>query len=71
MDPKSRPNHQRYISVLRRMSPADRLNKSFELSAWTRDLFFAGLRERFPNRTESELRRMYVERILRCRNPNS
>lgn len=32
MDPKPRPNHRRYIEILRRMTPEQRLAKAFELS---------------------------------------
>lgn len=41
MDPKPRPNHAKYIEVLRSMTSEQRLNKAFELSDLTRQLFFA------------------------------
>jgi hypothetical protein len=70
MDPKPRPNHQKYLEVLRRMTPEQRLLKAFELSRMSRELFLAGLRKRFPDLTEEELRQVYLERITRCHNRN-
>lgn len=66
MDPKPRPNHQRYLQTLRRMTPEQRLLKAFELSAFARDLFLSGLRRRFPDASEEELRRIYLERLVQC-----
>ena len=48
------------------MSPEERLDKAFELSAWSRQLFMAGLRERFPDLDPDGLRNLYVERLLKC-----
>lgn len=36
VDPKPRPNNRMYVEILRRMSPAERLAKAFELSEFTR-----------------------------------
>jgi len=70
MDPKPRPNHRLYLEVLRRMTPGQRLQKAFELSAFTKRLFFDGLRQRFPHLTEDELKRKYLEQLARCHNQN-
>jgi hypothetical protein len=35
---KPRPNHQRYLEILRRMTPERRLLKSFELTEFLRQL---------------------------------
>jgi len=43
MDPKRRPNHQLYIEALRRLTPEERLLKTFELTELSRELFRAGL----------------------------
>ena len=48
------------------MSPEERISKAFELSAWSRQLFMAGLRERFPELGPEELRDLYVQRLLKC-----
>ena len=68
MDPKPQPNDQRYLEVLWAMSPAARLRKAFELTEMTRRLFRLGLRDRFPNLSEAELHRLYIERLHACHN---
>jgi len=60
---KAKPNHQVYIGVLRAMSAEDRLRKAFELSAFTRELLMTGLRRRYPDTPESELRAIYLGRL--------
>jgi hypothetical protein len=70
MNPKTCPNHKLYIQILRRMSPESRLLKSFELTQFARDLFLHGLRKRFPDLSEIELRKLYLERIDKCHNRN-
>jgi len=70
MDIKKRPNHKLYIQVLRHMSPEARLMKAFELTEFSRELFLIGLRKRFPNLTEDELKRLYLERLDKCHNRN-
>lgn len=68
MDPKPRPNHQLYLEALRRMTPEQRLLKVFELTELSRELFRAGLRQRFPEASEAELQRIYLERLEKCHN---
>ena len=70
MDHKTRPNHAAYLQVLRGMSDEQKLNKAFELSAMTKELFLTGLRERFPAATEDQIRRLYLERVRLCHNRN-
>ena len=70
MDPNPRPNHQTYLEVLRRMTPEQRLLKAFELSRMSRQMFLAGLRKRFPDLSDEELRRLYLKRIAKCHNRN-
>jgi len=67
---KPRPNHGTYLRVLRRMTPEARLRKAFELSAFARALFRAGLRHRFPDRSAAQLRDLEVARLERCHNRN-
>lgn len=71
MDPKPHPNRTRYIETLRRMTPEQRLMKALELSEMSRELTRAGLRERFPNASEDEIQRLFLERLERCRSRNS
>jgi Rv0078B-related antitoxin len=68
MDPKPRPNHQLYLDALRRLTPEQRLLKAFELTELSRELFRAGLRQRFPEASEAELQRIYLERLEKCHN---
>jgi hypothetical protein len=52
------------------MSPSERLKKAFELSRTAKELLKAGLRRRFPEKSEQELHRIYLQRISRCQNNN-
>lgn len=70
MDPKPRPNHRRYIEILRSMTPEQRLQKAFELSEFSKALFTAGLRQRFPDVGEDEFRRILFDRLEKCHNRN-
>ena len=68
MDPKPRPNHQLYLEALRRLTPEQRLLKTFELTELTHELLRAGVRQRFPDAGEDEVQRIYLERLIRCQN---
>ena len=68
MAQKPQPNDAIYLEVLRSMSPADRLRKAFELTEMSRMLFRAGLKRRFPDKSESELHDIYVKQLLKCDN---
>jgi len=70
MDPKPRPNHRRYIEVLRRMTPEQRLAKAFELSEFAKQLFIHGLRERHPELNEEEFHKLLLARLEKCHNRN-
>ena len=67
---KARPNHRQYLAVLRAMTPADPLAKAFELSAFTKQLFMQGLRKRFPDLRDEDLRRLALQRLAKCHNRN-
>lgn len=69
-DPKTRPNHSRYVDVLRWMTPAERLAKSFELSELTKQLFRHGLRKRFPDLDEAAFHQLFLDRLAKCHNQN-
>jgi hypothetical protein len=70
MDIKPRPNDTRYLQVLKAMSPEQRLQKAFEMSAFTKMLFRQGLRERFADLAEGELHRLYLDLLAKCHNRN-
>ena len=67
-DIKPRPNHQRYLDILRRMSPAERLQKAWELTENARMLFREGLRHRSPGISEEELQELYLRELRKCHN---
>lgn len=69
-DIKPRPNRELYLETLRRMTPEERLLKAFELTEMSRTLFRQGLRQRFPQLSEAELHRVYLEHLARCHNRN-
>jgi hypothetical protein len=70
MRPKRQPNRRIYIETLRRMTPEQRLLKAFELSEFSKSLFVHGLRQRFPDLTEEEFRKLLLERLSKCHNRN-
>ena len=67
---KKRPNHKLYIQTLRKMSPQKKLLKAFELSAFSKNLFIKGLRNRFPELSETEFKKILLERLDKCHNRN-
>lgn len=69
-DPKPRPNRQLYIEILRKMTPQERLQKAFELSDFSKQLFIHGLRKRYPNLSEEEFHKLLLERLAKCYNRN-
>jgi hypothetical protein len=70
MNPKIEQNHQQYLKILSAMSPEQKLMKAFELSNLTKQLFLLGLRNRFPGKPESEIKKIYLERLNLCHNRN-
>ena len=67
---KDRPNHRRYIEVLRSMTPEQRLLKAFELSEFSRALFVEGLRRRHPELAAEEFATLLRSRLEKCHNRN-
>jgi hypothetical protein len=67
---KPRPNHGVYISVLRAMTPEQRLRKAFELGAMTRAMLEHGLRRRFPHLDDTGLAGLVRQHLDRCHNRN-
>ncbi|MHB1361666.1 MAG: hypothetical protein ACYCW5_03585 [Thermoleophilia bacterium] len=70
MNLKKGPGHRAQLEIIRRMTPEQRLMQAFELSRFTRALFRQGLRKRFPELSEEELHKLYLERLDRCHNQN-
>lgn len=70
MQIKRYSNHKIYLQTLKNMTPEQRLKKAFELSSFTKKLFLYGLKRRFSNKSESEIKSIYLERIAKCHNRN-
>jgi len=47
-----------------------RLLKALELSAFSKELFLHGLRKRFPDLSETEIKELYLKRLDKCHNRN-
>jgi hypothetical protein len=56
--------------MMREIPPEDRLKKSFELTELTKELFLAGLKNRFPELPDREIKKIYLKRIGKCHNLN-
>ena len=63
-------DHDAYIATLRKLTPAQRLRLTFELTEFSRSLFKQGLKERFPEKSDAEIEVLFLERIDRCHNRN-
>jgi hypothetical protein len=70
MNPKKQPNHKEYIKVLKSMTPEQRLQKAFEFSDFSKELFRHGLRKRFPDLSEEDFQKLYLKRLDKCHNRN-
>ena len=70
MNIKQSPNHKQYLITLNKMSAEQRLLKALELSAFIKTLFLSGLNKRFPDKTESEIKEIYLQRLTKCYNRN-
>ncbi|MGB4442508.1 MAG: hypothetical protein WBJ62_09850 [Coriobacteriia bacterium] len=64
---KTQPNRARYVDVLKAMTSEQRLAKAIELSEMTHEALRVGLRRRFPEADEAELKALYTERLEQCR----
>jgi hypothetical protein len=70
MSIKQSPNHKQYLTTLNKMSAEQRLLKTLELSALVKALFIGGLNKRFPDKTEAEIKEIYLQRLAKCYNRN-
>ena len=60
--------HREYIKIIRRLTPEERLKKCFELNELTKQLFLTGLKNRFPDLSQEEIKKLYLKRINKCHN---
>jgi len=63
-------SRKEYIKIIRNMHPENRLKKCFELNELTKQLFLTGLKNRFPDLSQKEIKEIYLKRIDKCRNLN-
>lgn len=70
MNYKATPNHRQYLLTLIKMGAEQRLIKTLELSSITKELFITGLHKRFPNKTQKEIKEIYLQRLAKCYNRN-
>jgi hypothetical protein len=62
--------HRDYLLSLARMTPEQRLDKAFELSALAKANLKQALLARFPDKSAAELHQLFLQRLERCRNRN-
>jgi hypothetical protein len=67
---KPRPNHARYLEILRGMTPEQRLRKAFELSEMGNGLFRQGLKRRHPELPPDDFEALLRRRLILCHNRN-
>lgn len=61
-------SHREYIKIIRRLTPEEKLKKCFELNELTKKLFLTGLKNRFPDLSQEEIKKLYLKRINKCHN---
>ena len=66
LTPKPRPNRARYIQILRKMTPEQRLLKVFEIMNTIDELCKTGIRNLFPQLSEIEQHEIYLQRLEKC-----
>ncbi|MBM3712176.1 MAG: hypothetical protein FJW56_01875 [Actinobacteria bacterium] len=70
MNIKPKPNHKIYLESLSRMSNEQKLNKVFELSYFSKNLFREGLKKIFYDLEEEQFKELFLKRISKCYNRN-
>lgn len=58
----------KYLEVLRRMTPEEKLLKAFDLHEFAMRCFADGLHTRFPDATDDEIKSIFLERVNKCHN---
>lgn len=60
-DLKPEPNRRIYIEILRKMTPEQRIMKAMELTDMAKMLLWEGLKTRYPDMPETELKKIYLK----------
>jgi len=63
-------SRKEYIKIIRKLTPEKKLEKCFDLNEFTKALFLTGLRNRFPDLSKEEIKKIYLKRITKCHNLN-
>ncbi len=66
MDETDRQTHREYIKILKKMTSQERLQRALELSDLTKSLFITGLKMRYPDYSEKDIKNLYIEKIYKC-----
>lgn len=66
MNETDRQTHREYIKILKKMTPQERLQRALELSDLTKSLFITGLKMRYPDYSEKDIKNLYIEKIYKC-----
>ena len=66
MNEAERQTHREYIKILKRMTPQQRLQRALELSDLTKSLFITGLKLRYPDYPEEDIKNLYIEKVHKC-----
>ncbi len=65
------PNYKLHQTLVRQMTPAQRLTRALDSADLARRLAWLGLEQRYPAADEAELTRRFLSLTKRCRNKNS
>jgi hypothetical protein len=55
---------------MQKMTPEQKVAKVIELTELSRNLMKEGLKIQFPNKTETEIHQLYLDRLKQCHNSN-
>ncbi len=67
---ESQEGRKIYLDILRRMTPSEKFNKVMELNELSKSLSKQGFRKRFPNSSEEEIHKLFLDWLERCHNSN-
>jgi hypothetical protein len=61
---------KKFLEITSKMTFEQKLKKVFELNELAKRAFFEGLKLQFPQKSDHEIRAIYIEKILKCHNSN-
>lgn len=66
MNETDQQTHKEYIKILKKMTPQQRLQRALELSDLTKSLFITGLKLRYPDHSEEDIKNLYIKKVYKC-----